>query len=225
MTERKDWPRTYAEAVACQQRLVSQVRMQPLTGAPQFVGGADVSYARQRRQLFGAIVVLTWPDLEVVEEVGVAGEEEFPYIPGLLTFREAPVLLQAWNRLQQRPDLLFVDGQGIAHPRHLGLATHLGLLLKTPTIGCAKSYLYGDYELPPPEAGAATPLTAAGEQIGWVLRSRQSCRPLFISPGHLVSLADALQLVQAALRSYRLPVPLRLAHLLSNRWRRQAQDH
>ncbi len=225
MTELKNWPRTYAEAVACQQRLVSQVRLQPLNAVPRFIGGADVSYARQRRRLFGAIVVLTWPELEVVEEVGVAGEEEFPYIPGLLTFREAPVLLQAWSRLKRRPDLLLVDGQGIAHPRQLGLATHLGLLLETPTIGCAKSYLYGDYEVPAPEAGAATPLTAAGEQIGWVLRSRQGCRPLFISPGHLVSLTDALQLVQAALRSYRLPVPLRLAHLLSNRWRRQAQDH
>lgn len=224
MTLRLDlanWPQTYAAAVACQLELVSQVRLQPLAKPLKFIGGADVSYAKNRRRLFGAIVVLSWPDLKVVEEVGLEGEERFPYIPGLLSFREAPILLQAWEQLQQRSDLLLVDGQGIAHPRRLGLATHLGLLLATPTIGCAKSYLWGEYDPPGPEYGAVTPLLAAGggEQLGWVLRSRQGCRPLFISPGHLITLAEALEVVRATLRRYRLPLPLRLAHLLSNRWR------
>lgn len=217
------WPRTPAEALAQQRQLTSRVQLQPLAGPLRFIGGADVSYAKTRRRLYGAIVVLRWPELELVEERGEEGDEDFPYIPGLLSFREAPVLLRTWQSLRQHPDLLLVDGQGIAHPRRLGLATHLGLLLNVPTIGCAKSHLWGDYISPGPELGAATPLRVPGceEQVGWVLRSRQGCRPLFISPGHLVTLDDALQIVRECLRHYRLPVPLRLAHLLSNRWRRQ----
>jgi deoxyribonuclease V len=146
----------------------------------------------------------------------------FPYIPGLLTFREAPILLAALNRLRRQPDVILVDGQGIAHPRGLGLASHLGLLIGRPTIGCAKSRLIGTTDDLRREAGSVNPLRWEGKIIGIVWRSKLRCNPLYISPGHLITLEEALRVAQQCLGRYRLPLPLREAHLLSQQQRQQA---
>jgi deoxyribonuclease V len=184
------------------------------------VAGVDAAYSKIGRHLFGAAVVMTLPELAVVESAGVSGPVSFPYIPGLLSFREAPILLDALQKLRQRPDLILVDGQGIAHPRGLGLAAHLGLLVGIPTIGCAKSRLGGEFDELKPEEGSFCPLRWNEKRVGWVLRSRPEGRPLFVSPGHLISLEESLALTRQCLGKYRLPLPLREAHLLSNTLRR-----
>jgi deoxyribonuclease V len=215
------WPQTPAEALSCQARLQSQVRLQPLPAPPRLVAGVDAAYSPADRKIYGAVVVLSLPELALIESAGASGPVPFPYIPGLLTFREAPILVAALQQLRQPPDVILVDGQGIAHPRGLGLAAHLGLLVGLPTLGCAKSRLWGEYGELDLEKGSVCPLTRQAQQLGWVLRSRRGCRPLFISPGHLVTLAESLTLTRQCLGKYRLPLPLREAHLLSNRLRRQ----
>ena len=215
-----NWPQTPAEALACQERLRSQVRLQPLPAPPRLVAGVDAAYSKTDREIFGAAVVLSLPELAVVETAGVSGTVKFPYIPGLLSFREIPILLAALQKIRQPPDVILVDGQGIAHPRGLGLAAHLGLLLNIPTIGCAKSRLCGEFGELKPEAGSFCPLTWKEKQVGWVLRSRRGGRPLFISPGHLITLDESLNLIRQCLGKYRLPLPLREAHILSNKLRR-----
>ncbi len=216
------WPRTYAEALECQWRLRSQVILQPLPAPPRLVAGVDAAYAPKDQKLFGAVVVMSLPELAIIESVGVCGQESFPYIPGLLSFREAPILLAALKKTRHRPEVILVDGQGIAHPRGVGLAAHLGLLVGIPTIGCAKSHLIGIFSQLGSGAGSFSPLTWQDEKIGWVLRSRHRCRPLFISPGHLITLNESLDLIRQCLGKYRLPLPLREAHLLSNMLRRHA---
>jgi deoxyribonuclease V len=216
------WPQTPAQAITCQARLQSQVRLQPLPAPPRLVAGVDASYSQVDQKIYGAVAVLSLPDLTLVETAGLSGPVPFPYVPGLLTFREAPILVAALQQLRQPPHLILVDGQGIAHPRGLGLASHLGLLVGIPTLGCAKSRLWGEFGELHLEKGSVSPLTWQGRQLGWVLRSRRNCRPLFISPGHLVTLAESLALTRQCLGKYRLPLPLREAHILSNRLCRQS---
>lgn len=218
------WPQTCAEALACQDRLRSRVRLQPLPASPRLVAGVDAAYTKADRSIFGAVVVVSLPDLTVVDAAGVSGPVDFPYIPGLLSFREAPILLAALQNLRQLPDVILVDGQGIAHPWGLGLAAHLGLLVGLPTVGCAKSRLCGEHGELNLEAGSACPLTLTEKQVGWVLRSRRGCRPLFVSPGHLITLDESLTLVRQCLGKFRLPLPLREAHILSNRLRRPCRS-
>lgn len=216
------WPRNYREALACQQALQNKLRLTPLERPPQLVAGVDAAYDKNRPALFGAAVVMSLPELQIVEKVAVTGEVSFPYIPGMLTFREAPIILTALSRLQRQPDVILVDGQGIAHPRGLGLASHLGLLIGKPTIGCAKSRLIGTSENLGREAGSVNPLQWEGKIIGLVWRSKLRCNPLYISPGHLITLEEALRVAQQCLGKYRLPLPLREAHLLSQQQRQQA---
>jgi len=161
-----------------------------------------------------------------VEEAVGEGPCPFPYIPGLLSFREAPIILEIWEKLTRRPEVLLVDGQGIAHPRGLGLAAHLGLLLDMPTIGVAKSRFVGEGEEPGTEAGAAAPLCWQGQAVGWILRTRPGIKPLYVSPGHRVSLGDCPEIVLGCVRGYRLPEPLRRADRLSRQRRSdfQAQE-
>ncbi len=194
-----------------QEALARRVRLEPLSHEPETIGGADVSYSRSLRRLVASVVVLRWPSLEPVEEAFVEAPVTFPYVPTFLSFRELPALLQALERLKRRPDLLLVDGQGIAHPRRLGIAAHLGVVADLPTIGVAKHRLVGEYEEPAPEAGSATPLYLEGEQVGWVVRTRTWVKPVFVSPGHRVTLADSLRWVLATCRGYRLPEPIRRA--------------
>jgi deoxyribonuclease V len=162
------------------------------------------------------VVILNYPGLEVIETACVEGRTDFPYIPGLLSFREIPLLLQAFQQIKRCPGLILVDGQGLAHPRRIGLASHLGLILDTPTIGCAKSHLCGDFSEPGSEAGRYTWLKDnADEVIGAVLRTKSSVKPLFISIGHKIGLPSSIHWVLQCCQGYRLPEPTRQAHQAS----------
>jgi deoxyribonuclease V len=211
------WDVSSDEAIAIQRQLRSQV----LTTSDitlttlKTIAGVDAAYRDKTGEAKAAIVVLTFPELEVVEQVVATRPINFPYVPGLLSFREAPVVLDALSSLRARPDLLMCDGQGYAHPRRLGLASHLGIYLDMPSIGCAKSRLIGSYDEPGPNKGSVSSLIDHGETIGMVLRSKTGTRPLFVSIGHMIDLATAVLLVNQCLRGYRLPEPTRLADKLS----------
>jgi deoxyribonuclease V len=213
------WDLNTSEARALQCELAARVDSTRPLAPYKTVGGADVSYNLRSPTLYAAVVVLSADDLEVIDRSGVVAEARFPYVPGLLSFREAPAVISAFQKLTIWPDVLICDGQGIAHPRRLGLASHLGLWLGLPTIGCAKSWLCGDYEEPGQARGEWTPLTDDGQTIGAVVRSRDRVKPLYVSPGHLCDLGGAIATVLATTRTYRLPVPSRLAHQYVNELR------
>jgi deoxyribonuclease V len=218
------WNLTEREAIALQKQLAAQVNVQVPLGPCERIAGCDVSYNRLSTTFYAAVVVLRRSDWTIIEMASTVAESTFPYIPGLLSFREAPVMLAAFARLQHRPDVVMVDGQGIAHQRRLGIASHLGIWLKLPTIGCGKSKLFGSYEEPGPQPGNVAPLQYRGELIGEVVRTKQRTKPLFISAGHLIDLASAVRLVLEACRGYRLPEPTRQAHLKVNEVRRAGQQ-
>lgn len=207
------WHVTPAEAQSIQRSLAGQVSRRNEVTLPRLVAGVDISSTRVDRMATGAVVVLAYPELTVVETGVVKQRVDFPYVPGLLSFREAPLILAACERLSSTPDLILVDGQGIAHPRRLGLASHVGLLLDVPTIGCAKSRLCGDHELAGDEAGCFAEIKDDGEVIGAALRTKTRVRPLYVSIGHKIDLASAMSWVIKCCRGYRMPEPTRLAHL------------
>nr|WP_113869444.1 deoxyribonuclease V [Brenneria salicis]NMN93385.1 endonuclease V [Brenneria salicis ATCC 15712 = DSM 30166]RBP57704.1 endonuclease V [Brenneria salicis ATCC 15712 = DSM 30166]RLM28729.1 endonuclease V [Brenneria salicis ATCC 15712 = DSM 30166] len=194
---------------------------------PAFIAGADVGFEQEGAVTRAAIAIMRYPSLELVEYKIARISTTMPYIPGFLSFRECPGLLAVWDRLEQKPDLMFVDGHGISHPRRLGVASHLGLLVDVPTIGVAKRRLCGHFDPLPPEVGSQQPLVDKGEQIGWVWRSKARCNPLFVATGHRVGLDSALQWVQRCMRGYRLPEPTRWADAVASnrpafqRWQRQ----
>lgn len=201
------------EAADIQRELADRVVTRPFDGDPKVVAGLDISGVGPDGRATGAVVVLTYPELETIECRVVSAEVSFPYIPGLLSFREAPVLIPVLEALVSKPDILLIDGQGIAHPRRFGIACHLGLLFDIPTIGCAKSRLVGDYDEPEVFRGSHTKLEHRGEVIGAALRSRDGTRPIFVSVGHKVDLESALRIVLACTPKYRVPEPTRRAHL------------
>jgi len=207
------WDLTTAHAVEMQLALASRVSRTDEVTSPRFIAGVDISVDRVRGVARGAVVVLSYPELKIVETRVVEGKVDFPYVPGLLTFREAPLTLAAFERLDIAPDLILFDGQGIAHPRRLGLASHLGLLLDTPAIGCAKSRLCGSHQIPDLEPGSYADLRDGDEIIGAVLRTKLGVKPVYVSIGHKISLESALYWVTQCCRGYRLPEPTRLAHL------------
>lgn len=210
------WPENAAEAIAQQRDLQAQVRLSPFGGPLRSVAGIDVSHDKNGTS-HAAIVLLDAESLQPRQGIRLSAPTRFPYIPGLLSFREIPVILQALARLETAPDLLMVDGQGIAHPRRLGIAAHLGVLLDLPAIGVAKSRLYGRHGAVGPRKGDHVPLTGSLGQIGTVLRSKENCLPLYISPGHRTDQEQALALTLRFLTRYRLPEPTRLADKLSKR--------
>jgi deoxyribonuclease V len=214
-----DWPKTYQEAVALQEELRRRVKLIPLPRPPRLVAGVDAICDRQDQRIFGAVALYRYPELELVAEAGVAGECPFPYRTGLLSFREVPILLAALQRLTERPDVVLVDGQGIAHPRGLGLATHLGLVADMPTIGVAKSRLIGEGQEPDLAAGSYNPLIWQGKMVGLVLRTQKGIKPLYLSPGYRITLPECLEITLACVTKYRLPQPVRQADLLSRRLR------
>lgn len=218
------WDVSPKEAIAIQKELREKVRLTPLSRPPEVIAGVDVSLNLYSTTVFAGCVVLSYPDLAVLETSVAREEVTFPYVPGLLSFREIPALLEAWGQLRSTPDLIFVDGVGIAHPRRLGIATHLGLVLDIPTIGCAKSVLVGVYEEPALEAGSCAYLRdpkANYEHIGAALRTKRGVTPMFISPGHKITLEEAVGLTLSVTRKHRLPEPTRLAHTLTNERRRR----
>ncbi len=218
------WSMTYREAAALQRELSARVVVRNALPDPVTrVAGVDVSYERHGDLFFAGVVVLELPGLAVIEEAAAHGRVNFPYVPGYLSFRELPIVLEAFRSLQSIPDAILVDGQGIAHPRGLGIASHLGLWLGIPTIGCAKSRLCGEFEPPGPTRGDRQPLRMKGEPIGVVLTTRNRVKPLFISPGHLVDIDPAAELVLQCCTRYRMPEPTRLAHHLTNRLRKEHQ--
>lgn len=219
------WDLTPSEAVQVQQRLRNLVRLQPLARPVDTIAGADISYNKFSETVYAGIVVFSLPDLRIIESTGVRSVTKFPYVPGLLSFREAPSLLEAWEKLKTKPDVLMLDGQGIAHPRRFGIACHIGVLLDRPTIGCAKSILVGKYGELGLEAGSRSPLIDRGEQVGVALRTKNKVSPVYVSPGHLIDLDSAVDLVLRSTTKYRLPETTRQAHLLVNRLRVEAGEN
>jgi deoxyribonuclease V len=209
------WNVTVDQAIDIQHNLANRIIQSGEIKSPRFILGLDVS-VKNRNEATAAAVVLNYPELVVVEKAIEKGEIEFPYIPGLLSFREVPITLRTCEKLKTNLDLVMVDGQGVAHPRRIGLASHLGLFLNIPTIGCAKSRLYGNYKEPPDIPGSYSDITDNdGNIIGAVLRTKSGVKPLFISVGHMIGLSSAIQWVLKCSRGYRLPETTRLAHLAS----------
>ncbi len=212
---------TPAEAIRLQEALRARVRLSGDIGEVSLVAGADASYTKGSDEIYAVVVALRYPDLTVVERVSASAETSFPYIPGLLTFREGPALLEAFRRLRSEPDIIFFDGQGIAHPRGLGIASHMGILLDRPAVGVAKSLLVGTATEPGAGRGSASPVLRNGETIGMAVRTKEKTRPVYISVGHRIALLAAVDLVLATARGYRLPEPTRQAHLYANVVRRE----
>ncbi|WP_192035065.1 deoxyribonuclease V [Halomonas sp. YLGW01] len=218
-----DWALTPSEAIALQKRLALRLEHEDRLAAVTCIAGVDIGFEDGGAITRAAVVLLAWPGLAVLEEVVHREPTRFPYVPGLLAFRELPAALAAFSRLSRRPDLVMVDGQGIAHPRRLGIAAHLGLWLDLPTIGIAKTRLCGRHAEVPERRGDWTPLMDGDECIGAVLRSRAGVKPVFVSPGHRLSLVTAVDWAQACLGRTKLPEPTRLAdRLASRRYRRRA---
>lgn len=194
-----------------------------LEGGPKnvnLIAGADVSYTKGNGAVWAGVIVFDLLKWKVVEERGEYGETNFPYIPGYLSFREIPVLLKAFKKVQTFPDVVLLDGQGIAHPRRMGIASHIGIFLDVPTVGCAKNRLVGDFTPVGNEKGARSPLMIEGERVGWVLRTREGVKPVFVSPGHRIGFDRAIEIIQESCGRYRLPEPIRRAHNLANWLRR-----
>ncbi len=205
------WTIDLDRAAELQRELAGRVRRSGACPAPVCVAGADVAYDSGSGRGFGAVVVLNWPALEVQEIRTAVAPVRFPYVPGFLSFREMPVLLRAFARVRARPDVIFCDGQGVAHPRGLGLASHLGLFLDCPTIGCAKSRFVGEHEEPGPGSGDRVPLRLGDREVGAVMRTRPGAAPLYVSVGHRIRLDRACALVLASVRDSRVPEPTRIA--------------
>ncbi len=193
-----------------QLRLARRIKIEKIRSEVRYIAGVDVAVTRDL--LVGCIGIFTFPLLELCEYSCAKAMNTMPYIPGFLSFREIPVILKCYKKLAIKPDLLLVDGQGIAHPRALGLASHLGIILNTPTIGCAKSHLFGDYDMPESTQGSYSLITDRQQKIGLVLRTRHNINPLYVSPGHLVDFEDCRKYVLSTITKYRIPGPLRFAH-------------
>jgi deoxyribonuclease V len=209
------WDLSPVEAVATQRELVGMVEGGTLPSV-RTVLGVDVSYRRTDQTYTACAILLQFPELKPLDSCCGVGDVDFPYVPGLLSFREIPALIPILKKAP-RPDLIIVDGHGSAHPRGFGLACHLGLITGVPTIGCAKSLLVGTSDKPGPDPGDMTPMTFDGNIVGYALRSRKGSKPLYISPGHMLDPAEAVKGVQMCLKGYRLPEPTRLAHKLTQR--------
>ena len=213
------WDVSPKRAAAIQRSLRAHLRLRPRALKPRLIAGTDVSYDKRSDAIHAAVVVLSWPGLSVVERACASGRARFPYIPGYLSFREIPILLKAFRSLSARPDLILCDGQGIAHPRGVGLASHLGLILDIPSIGCAKTRLVGEHEEPAPGRGSSAPLTFDGRRVGAVVRTRDRVKPIYVSPGHRIDVRAAVAWSLACSVGVRIPQPTRLAHIEVNRHR------
>jgi deoxyribonuclease V len=213
---RHEWAITPDQAVKIQQQLRQEVITQDDFGAVNYVAGIDVGFEENGAITRAAVAVLTYPELQLCDQAIARRPTSFPYIPGFLSFREVPAVLDALEQVKTIPDLLLCDGQGMAHPRRFGIACHIGLLTNTPAIGVGKSRLVGTHEEPLDERGAWVPLTHKGDLIGVVLRTRPKTKPLYISVGHRISLESAIAYVMGCTTKYRLPETTRHAHKLAS---------
>lgn len=217
MKKLHNWNLSYTEAIKLQRRLAGLVKFTPIRNKARLISGLDCGFSEDGEKIIAAAVVLRAGDLEIVEVKTSVRKVTFPYIPGLLSFREAPVCIAAVKKLNSRPDIFIIDGQGIAHPRRLGLAAHLGLFFDKPTIGCAKSRLTGTFKDPPPEKGLYSQLSDRGEIVGAVVRTRTNVKPVFVSVGNRCTLKDAISITLDCAIKYRLPEPTRLADKIVKR--------
>ena len=216
-----NWDVSYKEAVSLQQKLREKLILhdKDFPARIRTIAGADISYSKRSDLFFAAVVLLECPVMAVIEEACFIERVSFPYIPGLLSFREGPALLKAFENLHNTPDVIIFDGQGIAHPRGIGLASHMGLFLDIPAIGCAKKRLVGEYGEVGNEVGNYADLMLDGQVVGAAVRTKKKVKPVFISPGHKISMPRAIDVVLSCCRGYRLPEPVRMAHLAVNRIR------
>ena len=205
------WDLTPRAARRLQERLRQRVVLEDDFAPLRFVAGADLAFDPQSNIAFAGVIVYRFPQLEEVEHRMARRKLRFPYVPGLLSFRESPVLLAAFARLRTEPDLILLDGHGLAHPRRFGIACHLGVLFDKPAIGCAKSLLVGEHEEPAGRAGSATPLLLDGERVGTVLRTRDNVQPIYVTPGHRIAVDSAVAVVKLCLDGFRIPQPTREA--------------
>jgi deoxyribonuclease V len=213
------WPGSIAEAREEQERLSMRVKIVPYRGEPHYVAGVDAAFSDDT--VFAAACLFLYPQMALVEQTGAERKLEFPYVPGFLSFREAPAIIAAVEQLSRTPDIILVDGQGLAHPRGIGIASHLGVLLDIPTIGCAKTRLVGEYREPEKRKGSRSTLMYEGKKVGAVLRTRDGVRPLFISPGHRCDIESSVRIILFCVEEYRIPGPLRCADSLSKKFKKE----
>lgn len=218
------WKVSPREAIRIQEGLRKKVRLRPPKSPIKRIAAGDVAYCRGDEIVYAAFLLFSYPDLTLLESAWAKSRASFPYIPGLLTFREAPALLKAFSKLKTQPDLILIDGQGIAHPRSMGIATHLGLLLNLPSIGCAKSRLIGTHKELAMDPGNAVPLVEGGRAVGMVVRTRDGIKPVFVSPGHKMDIKTSVKFILSLCRGYRIPEPLRQAHIFVNQLRESKED-
>jgi deoxyribonuclease V len=220
---RSRWNLTPRQALHLQQSLRERVVLEDRFGPLRTVAGADLAFDPATATAFAGVIVYRFPQMEELERQMARAPLRFPYVPGLLSFRESPILIRAFARLKTEPDLILIDGHGLAHPRRFGIACHLGVLFDKPTIGCAKSVLVGDFKEPGSRAGSARPLIHAGDRVGVALRTRDGVRPIFVTQGHRVSLDSAVELVRRTLDGFRIPKPTREADHYVRELRRRYQ--
>ena len=217
------WDVSPQKATEIQKELRGFLRFGKLPGNVRYVAGTDVSCAKKSNTMWAGVIVFDYPQLAIKEEKWARGEASFPYIPGLLSFREIPILLEAIMKIETEPDLIICDGQGIAHPRRFGLASHLGLILGKATIGCAKSRLVGEFSEMGESTGDYAPLRHKGRIVGVVLRTKTGVKPLFVSPGNKITLKESMKIVLDWCVKYRIPEPIRQSHLLVSALRRKEE--
>jgi len=206
------WKVSIEETIRIQEELRNRVILEKTFTEVRTIGGGDVAYSKSKNLLFGAIVVLSFPKMEMLDTAIAYGKIPFPYIPGLFSFREGPILIKTFKKLRIKPDVMIYEGQGIAHPRGLGLASHMGLWFDLPSIGSAKTPLFDEFILPGPSRGSFELMRRNGEVVGAVLRTKDRVKPLFVSPGHRIDLMSSIQLILATCQRFRIPEPLRKAH-------------
>lgn len=218
-----DWPASRAAAYQYQEEVAKRIKLLPLTTEPSLIAAVETAYGAGGETLYCCVAVMSFPELTEIECVFSSGPTGFPYEPGLLYFREGPVIAQTLSKLTVMPDLLMVHGHGIAHPQRCGLAGYLGVVFDVPAIGCCRKLLAGQHREVPPTRGSAQPIILNSDEVGMAYRSKDNVKPIFISPGHRCDLPSAVDLTKRCLRGFRQPEPLRIAHLEAHKFKRRSE--